>query len=282
MLNTKQIVVIVVVVALMGGLLAQPIKGLVDKNKGGQETTSENSSSGSSMYNLKSASDLAKQSVNASLSQDISAIEAQVEKAEGSEKVALLEQLAQKWDDVAKPIPQGFIYQELAQLSPKFDYWLKAGDAFREGYTNQQDTAMAAALNTYAINAYEKAIALDGNSLSAKTGLGAALVTGSNNPMAGIALLREVVATEPKNLEANRTLGLFSMKSQQFDKAIERFKTVIDVKPDAESYFYLATAYEKIGLNSEAISAYQKSKEIAADPTLSQYIDRQIEALSKK
>lgn len=279
MLNTKQIVVIVLVIVLMAGLLAQPIKGLVNKEQGTAETATDKSSS--AMYTMKSVSELAKQGINSSLSQDISAIEAQAEKAEGQEKVALLEQLVTKWDDVAKPIPQAFIYQELAQLSPKFDYWLKAGDAFRAGYTNQQDTAMAAALNKFAINAYEKAIALDANSLSAKTGLGAALVTGSNNPMAGIALLREVVAAEPKNVEANRTLGLFSLQSKQFDKAIERFKTVVEVKPDAESYFYLATGYENIGLKNEAIAAYQKSKEMAADPTLSQYIDRQIEALSK-
>jgi predicted RNA polymerase sigma factor len=38
---------------------------------------------------------------------------------------------------------------------------------------------------------------------------------------------------------------------------------------------------KKIGLRNEAISAYQKSKELAADPTLSQYIDRQIAELSK-
>src|SRR5690606_41612865 len=74
---------------------------------------------------------------------------------------------------------------------------------------------------------------------------------------------------------------LFSMQSGQFDRAIDRFKTVIEIKADAESYFYLATAYEKIGQKSEAIAAFNKSKELAADPTLSQYIDRQIESLSK-
>ncbi|MFZ4862372.1 tetratricopeptide repeat protein [Sphingobacterium sp. Mn56C] len=280
MVNTKQILVVGLVIVLMGALLAQPIKGLVDKNKGETSATAESSSS--SKYNLESVSAMAKQGVNASLAQDISAIEAQVAKAEGEAKVTLLQQLAAKWDDVAKPIPQGFIYEEMANISPKLEYWLKAGDAFRAGYTNLQDTAMASVLNTKAIETYEKAIALDGNSLAAKTGLGAALVTGSNNPMSGIALLREVVAADPKNVEANKTLGLFSLQSQQYDKAIDRFKTVVEVKPDAEAYFYLATGYEKIGQNNEAIAAYKKSKEMAADPTLSQYIDRQIEGLSKK
>ncbi|TJZ59836.1 hypothetical protein FAZ15_13140 [Sphingobacterium olei] len=278
MLNTKQIVVIVFIVVLMGVLLARPIKGLVDGEK---DTAAASSNSAESMYNLKNVSDIAKQSINTSLAQDIAKIEAKVEGAEGEAKVALLQELANKWDDLAKAAPQGFIYAEMAKITPKFDYWLKAGDAYRAAYTNLQDTTMASALNQLAIQSYEEALELDANNLSAKTGLGAALVTGSNNPMAGIALLQEVVKTEPKNIEANRTLGLFSLQSQQYDKAIERFKTVVEMKPDAESYFYLATGYEKIGLRTEAIAAFQKSKEMAADPTLSQYIDRQIEALSK-
>ncbi|WP_140938009.1 tetratricopeptide repeat protein [Sphingobacterium lumbrici] len=278
MLNTKQIVVIVFIVVLMGVLLARPIKGLVDGEK---ETAAASSNSTESRYNLKNVSDIAKQSINTSLVQDIAEIEAKVEGAEGEVKVALLQELANKWDDVAKDAPQGFIYTEMAKITPKFDYWLKAGDAYRAAYTNLQDTTMASALNQLAIQSYEEALELDASNLSAKTGLGAALVTGSNNPMAGIALLQEVVKTEPKNIEANRTLGLFSLQSQQYDKAIERFKTVVEMKPDAESYFYLATGYEKIGLRTEAITAFQKSKEMAADPTLSQYIDRQIEALSK-
>lgn len=278
MLNTKQIIVVVLVVVLMGALLAQPIKGLVDKEK---DTAAASAEEPASLYTLEAVSEMSKQSLNTSLAQGISETENALQNATGEEKVTLLEELAQKWDDVAKPIPQGFVFEELAKETAKFDYWLKAGDAYRAGYTNLQDTAMASELTRKAIVAYEKALELDGNSLSAKTGLGASLVTGSNNPMAGIALLREVVTAEPKNLEANKTLGLFSMQSQQFDKAIERFQTVLEIKPDAESYFYLATAYEKIGLKNEAISAFKKSKEMAADPTLSQYIDRQIEALSK-
>lgn len=277
-MNTKQIIVIVIVVALMGGLLARPIKGLVDQNKGANDTADAGTSSA---FNLQTVSDITKQSINANIAQEITALEEKAALASGEERLALLEELARKWDDVAKFAPQGFIYEEMAEISPKFEYWLKAGDTYRTAYTNLQDTAMSAELNRLAIQAYEKATALDENNLDAKTGLGAAMVTGGGNPMAGIALLQEVVAKDPKNIPANRTLGLFSLQSRQFDKAIERFKTVVELSPDAESYFYLATGYENIGLKNEAIAAFQKSKEMAADPTLSQFIDRRVEELSK-
>ncbi|WP_343320831.1 tetratricopeptide repeat protein [Sphingobacterium multivorum] len=278
MAKTKQIIVIGSVVALVAVLLAQPIKGLVNKEK---QTAAASESKPSNEVNLENISSMTKQGLDASLVKEISDIEGQVAKASGEDKIKLLQQLADKWDDVAKPAPQAFIYEEMAKVSPKFEYWLKAGNAYRAAYTNLQDSTLAQALNQNAIHAYEAALKANTSSLDAKTGLGAAMVSGTNNPMAGIALLREVVAADPKNLEANKTLGLFSLQSRQFDKAIERFKTVIDQKPDAESYFYLATGYENIGMKKEAVTAFQNSKELAADPSLSQFIDRKIAELSK-
>ncbi|WP_294185663.1 tetratricopeptide repeat protein [uncultured Sphingobacterium sp.] len=278
MAKTKQIIVIGSVVALVAVLLAQPIKGLVNKEK---QTAAASESKPSNEINLENISSMTKQGLDASLVKEISDIEGQVAKASGEDKIKLLQQLADKWDDVAKPAPQAFVYEEMAKVSPKFEYWLKAGNAYRAAYTNLQDSTLSQALNQNAIHAYEAALKANTSSLEAKTGLGAAMVSGTNNPMAGIALLREVIAADPKNLEANKTLGLFSLQSRQFDKAIERFKTVIDQKPDAESYFYLATGYENIGMKKEAVTAFQKSKELAADPSLSQFIDRKIAELSK-
>ncbi|MFC7525276.1 tetratricopeptide repeat protein [Parapedobacter sp. GCM10030251] len=275
--KTKQIVTITSVIVVMGLLLAQPIKGLVNDDK----AAASSSADASSKVTLESVSAQAKQGLNASIIQDISTIEAQLSKASGPEKIDLLQQLATEWDDVNRPAPLGFVYEELAKLDPKFDNWLKAGDAYRAAYTNLQDTTTASVLNAYAINAYQKALELDADNLDAKTGLGSAYVSGTNNPMAGIALLREVVEANPSHIGANKSLGLFSMQSRQFDRAIDRFKTVVSLQPDAESYFYLATSYENIGLKREAIAAFEKSRDLAADPTLTQFINRKIDELSK-
>lgn len=276
MAKTKQIIVVGVVAALVAVLLAQPIKGLVNEKEESAQTEQS-----SSEINLENISLMTKQGLDANLIKDISDIETQIAKASGEEKISLLQKLAVKWDDLAKPAPQGFIYEEMAKISPKYEYWLKAGNSYRTAYTNLQDSTLAQALTQNAIRSYEAALKLNTASLEAKTGLGAAMVSGTNNPMAGIALLREVVQADPKNVEANKTLGLFSLQSRQFDKAIERFKTVIELKPDAESYFYLATGYENIGMKSEAVAAFKQSKQLAADPSLSQFIDRKIAELSK-
>ncbi|MGV3763517.1 tetratricopeptide repeat protein [Parapedobacter sp.] len=273
--RTKQVVAITSIIVLMGFLLAQPIKGLVNEDKATASTAT------GPQVTLESVSQQAKEGLNPSIIQEISALEEKVQHAEGADKRTLLQQLATQWDDVNEKAPLGFIYQQLAELDGQFGDWLKAGDAYRAAYTNLQDTLAAGALNGYAINAYEKALALDSTSLDAKVGLGSAYVTGTANPMAGIALLREVVSVQPSHVGANKSLGLFSMQSRQFDLAIDRFNTVVSQQPDAESYFYLATSYENIGLNREAIAAFEKSRDLAADPTLTQFINRKIDELSK-
>ncbi|SEL44268.1 tetratricopeptide repeat protein [Parapedobacter koreensis] len=276
--RTKQIVAITSIVILMGFLLAQPIKGLVNEDKGATATSDAGAAAGVS---LELVAQQAKQGLNANIIKEISDIEAQLPSASNSEKIDLLQQLATKWDDVNRPAPLGFVYEELAKLDNTADHWLKAGNAYRAAYTNLQDTVMAAAFTERAIQAYEKTLELDAANLAAKTGLGSAYVSGTNNPMAGIALLQEVVKADPDHLEANKSLGLFSMQSRQFDRAIDRFKTVVSIQPDAESYFYLATSYENIGLKREAIAAFEKSRDLAADPTLTQFINRKIDELSK-
>lgn len=276
--KTKQIVIVVAVVALMGVLLAQPIRGLVNLDKG-TEATAESSTS---TVNFQTESLRGKRGVNAAIVSEITDIENRLSKVTStSDSLALLRQLAGKWDDVNKSGPLAFVYEEIAKIDGGFDYWLRAGDAYRVAYTNLQDTVVASELTQFAIRAYQKAMELNGDDLNVKVGLGSAYVSGSDNPMAGIALLQEVVREDPNHIEANRSLGLFSMQSRQFDRAIDRFKTVVSIQPDAESFFYLATSYESIGLKREAIAAYESSKELAADPTLTQFIDRKIDELSK-
>ncbi|MFY8136978.1 MAG: tetratricopeptide repeat protein [Flavobacteriales bacterium] len=75
------------------------------------------------------------------------------------------------------------------------------------------------------------------------------LVNGPN-PMEGITILREIVSKDDANIDAHYWLGVFSVKSGQYDKAIERFNKVIDINPE-----YLAAYIDMGGLYMELDSA---------------------------
>src|SRR5690554_2312524 len=279
MINTKQIVVIAGVVVLMGFILLQPVKSLTKEEPVATEGAA--ATAVTDQFSLESVSQIAKQSLSANLAKEITDLEAQLNAASDADKLPLYKELAQHWLDVNQPMPVAFIYEEIAQQEPSLENWVKTGDLFTDSYQHLSDTVMAPAFTERAKKAYELALAIDDKNLDARTGLGTALVNGPA-PMAGITMLLDVVKEDPENLKANYNLGLFSMKSRQFDKAVERFNTVLEQTPNnAEVWFYLATSYENIGLKADAINAFQKSKRLAADPSLTQFIDRKVEELSK-
>jgi tetratricopeptide (TPR) repeat protein len=282
MLKKQQILVIGSVVILMAVLLSLNIKGLVKPNEEqGAENQQPSTETSAATYTLEQASEAARLDLNASLAQQIKELEASHKSSSGEEKLEVEKKLAQNWDDVNKPAPAAYYYEMIAEKEGNFDNWLKAGDRFTDAYQNTQDSLIQPALMQKATAAYQKAVELDKNSLDARTGLGVAYVNGSGNPMEGIQLLLAVVKEDPKNIKANMNLGLFSMKSGQFDKAVDRFKTVVAQKPDPEAWFYLASTYENLGMVDDAITAYLKCKELAADPSLGQFVDRKIKELKK-
>ena len=279
-MNRKQIVVIVAVVAVMGYLYSLPVKGLVKP----KATTANSGVAGedesvhqAANVTVATVSEAAKTAIGPGLSVKINNLEAELTKAE--DKSALQKQLAASWDDVNQPAPAAFYYQEVARKDNKLDSWLKAGNRFNEAYKLTQDTSAQPVFTLNAVEAFQNALKLKPNSLEAKTGLGVAYVNGGATPMQGIGLLREVVAQEPDNINANLNLGLFSMKSGQFEKAVDRFNTVLKQKPDFETYFYLAESYKQLGRKNEAIAAYQKCKELMPDPVFGQRVDQYIKEL---
>jgi cytochrome c-type biogenesis protein CcmH/NrfG len=278
MFNTKQIAVVVLIAVLVAALFSLNIKGLQK-----EETDKPPAKQAQAVVEvtLEKVSETAKQTINASLAAEITTLETALKNADEQSKLALYKQLAQKWDDVNVAIPSAFYKELVAQKESSYENWVLAGDQLTTAYQTTQDSTTQPVLVQKAITAYQTALKLNPASLNAKTGLGSAYVSGTANPMQGIQLLLEVVKEDPKNVKANTNLGLFSMRSGQFDKAITRFKTVIEQKPDPEAWFYLATSYENLGQNKDAILAYEKSKELAAEPGLSNFVDQKIKALKK-
>ena len=279
MFSAKQIAVIALIAVLVAALFSLNIKGL-QKEEASKPTTAAKEQAVVAL-SLEQVSESAKQTINASLAAEITTLETALKNADEPSKLALYKQLAQKWDDVNVPMPSALYKELVAQKKSSYENWILAGDQLTTAYQTTQDSTTQPALVQKAISAYQAALKLNPASLNAKTGLGTAYVSGTPNPMQGITLLLEVVKQDPKNIKANTNLGLFAMRSGQFDKAVTRFKTVIEQKPDPEAWFYLATSYENLGQNKDAILAFEKSKELAANPGLSNFVDQKIKALKK-
>lgn len=282
-IQSKQIILISAVLLLVVFLFTRDIKGLV---KPKEDTTAAPAAgqmqAEAAEINLDEVSTVGKNLVGSAVAKEISTLENEFKTSNGSKKISLATSLAKKWDAVDQPVPSALYLEMVAQQEKTLDSWLASGEKLMKAFDNSRDSTLLQPLLQKANASYSAAVALDSTNLDAKTGLGITIVNGMGMPMQGIAMLMDVVKKDPKNLKANMSLGVFAIKSGQFDKAIARFNDIIAIKPTPDAYFYLATSYESLGKNKEAIDAYLQSKKLAGNLTLSKFIDRKVAELQEK
>jgi len=290
-MHKKQIVVIIAVVAIMGFLYTRDLVGVKKSGDadGHTNTTAEQKRPAVNVT-VEMASAAAKIAIGPALAEQINTTEGQLKSAgDESAKLNLQKKLAQQWDDVNQPAPAAFYYQAIAQKENTFGDWLTAGNHFNDAFRFGQDTVAQPSYASNAIACFENATKMQPANLDAETGLGVAYVNqftlgiGQNGggPPKGVTLLLDVVGKDPNNINANFNLGMLAITSRQYDKAVQRFKTVIEhsAKPGFEPYFYLAESYRQLGLKPEAIAAYQKSRDLMPDTAIDKKIDGYIKDL---
>lgn len=172
-----------------------------------------------------------------------------------------------------------------AEADNNEESWLASANDFLKGARLVHGESKSV-LYKGAISAFEKALGFNPDNLSAKTNLGTAIVESSsllgNQPMKGITLLREVVQKDSNNIEANLQLGLFSVTSQQFDKAIERFNRILRIdSTHIDMYVYLGDTYLTMGDKPKAIESYENYKTRVKDTLIIKDIDEYIKKLKQ-
>jgi tetratricopeptide (TPR) repeat protein len=111
--------------------------------------------------------------------------------------------------------------------------------------------------------------------LKIKTDEAVALVNGED-PMRGIMMLREILEEDPDNAEAHWHLGLFSVQSGQYDKALERFKKVVELDAEGfpDAWFYLGRTYATLDSIDQAITSLRKYRTLVQDTAIANGVDR--------
>lgn len=109
-------------------------------------------------------------------------------------------------------------------------------------------------------SAIEKAantVVSDPDSLKLKQAI--ELVNGAN-PMEGITLLRELISKDSTNVDAQFYLGAFSVRSGQIDKAIKRFDTVMNLRPNEIKYMVeIGYQYMQIDSVKKGLECFEKA-----------------------
>ena len=226
----------------------------------------------------------AKERLNATQLQKVTSLENSVKRGDvKNQQISIYHQLASFWGDTIKLFePYAYYSAQAAKLENSEKSLTFAAHLFLNNLKAEPDPAMQNWLATNAKDLFQRALVLNPNNDSSKVGLGACYIFGniSDNPMEGIAAIREVVQRNPDNLFAQTILGLGGVKSGQYDKAIERFTIVVNKQPDnLEAALNLAEAYDRKGDKANAVKWYKTVREKVFNDEARKELDSRIKAL---
>ena len=171
-----------------------------------------------------------------------------------------------------------YYYGVSADQEPSMARWLKAGEAYFEAYSYAVELDRQQHFGKSARKYFSLALAEDAELYDVQAKVGLTYLP--DQPMQAVLQLREVVENDPTNQLGLYNLGLLSIQSQQFDKAVERFESLVSSHPDhLEGQFYLAVSYFENGQREKARAQFERVKAMEADPEVLTSVDEYLEKL---
>ena len=194
-------------------------------------------------------------------------VKLQTEAANQSEaRIYEIATISNTWDSLGFKLAGAHYFAKMANRLNDENSWFNAGMKFYDFAATCQDTAIQIYASKEAIVAFEKVIALNENNIEAKNALAICYIQNDLDIMKGVQLLKDVTRRDSNNVDANYTLGMLSMRSGQYEKACERFKTLVRVQPmSAEFHYYLGESYSQLGKKMDAIKSFETFKGLVPD-----------------
>jgi len=172
-----------------------------------------------------------------------------------------------------------FYAEEVAELESTTANQRRAADLYYEAFTFAMSAEKTARMGEKARSYYQKVREQDPSDLDAKAKMAMTYVS-SSNPMQGIQMLREVLEEDANNSLAIYNLGLLSMQSQQYDKAVDRFEKLVTLDPEhLQAQFLLGVSYFEAGDKAKAEEQFLKVKKMDNDPSVQASIDEYLNQL---
>ncbi len=178
------------------------------------------------------------------------------------EKVEKAKNLASKWYELGAPIVSGYYAEEIAKIENTKEAWSITGTTYSIGINNSRAEKNIQFAKGRAVKAFETAITMNDDNITDKINLALVYVDHPDeSPMQGIQMLLELNENYPENVQVLNQLARLGIRTNQFDKAIQRLQKALSLEPDNNtSICLIAQAYEKSGQTNLAMEYQDKCK----------------------
>jgi tetratricopeptide (TPR) repeat protein len=186
--------------------------------------------------------------------------------------------LANLYGEAGKFDSAAWFAEEASKFFNTAESWIKAGDHYYQAYSFALDQARQNQLAEKAREFFKKVLDANPKNLEVKTKL--AMTYLSDSPMQGVLMLREVLTEDPKNELALLNMGMLSIQSGQYERAVERLEELIKINPNhAQGHLLLGIALMNTGQKERARQQFENVKQMDKDPAVQATVDSYLKDL---
>jgi len=191
-----------------------------------------------------------------------------------ADSLAGLYQKASRFDSAAWYAEQANMFFETTESIEK------TGMVYFQAFSFAMDRAKRNELAGKTRIYFNKVLEKSPGNLDVKTKLALTYIGTDAPPMQGINLLREVLAENPKFQPALYNMGMLSVQSGQYGKAIEWLTKLLELNPDdVQGTLLLGVAYANVDEKDRAREQFEKAKKLDSDPAVQQQADTYLKDL---
>ena len=160
------------------------------------------------------------------------------------------------------------------------DSYLRAGDSYYEAFSYSLEQEKQIQMGTKAREFLGKALDANPKLYDAKARMAMTYIGSGGPPMEGIRMLREVATDDPKNEFALFSLGMLSIQSQQYDRAVDWLTKLVAVNPEhLQGQVLLGMSLANAGEKEKARTQFEKARKMTTDQSVHATIDSYLKDL---
>jgi tetratricopeptide (TPR) repeat protein len=179
-----------------------------------------------------------------------------------ADSLASLYRLSSRYDSAA------WFAEEASKFFNSTESWIEVADDYYQAYTLALDQSKQKKMAEKAQKYYGKVLEKNSKNLEIKTKMAMTYLS-SPNPMQGITMLREVLAEDPTNELALFNMGMLSIQSGQYAKAVDWLEKLIKVNPaHIQGQLLYGLALMNSGEKKRAKEQFEKVKQMDEDPAV--------------
>lgn len=265
------IVIVVIAVATIGGLYNLPKVVVDNEKKTLQQPAKENAAATANRdKNVKSDAPTVTENhtepLDAEQQKVIANLREVYAKSTGKSKIKASDELIIQFVKYTRYDSAAYYANEIAKIEPSESNLMKAGGLYYEAFTYALESDKTVKMGELTRGIYQKVLDKNPNNLLAKTNM-AMTYTATQTPMQGIMMLRDVIAKEPDYEPALFSLGILSIRSNQFGKAVDRFKQILRNNPaNSKAALNLGYCLAELDRKEEAKQILEKVFATSKDP----------------